>query len=100
MISFLKLQRTLKGKTLMDMGSEAQSDHSYISRVERGDLDVSKNKVVRYAKALDIDIDVLMVNNGYLPESFFDLRKKSPEFLTKELRKLLKKIREESSKNE
>ena len=62
----------------MDMGSEAQSDHSYISRVERGDLDVSKNKVVRYAKALDIDIDVLMVNNGYLPESFFDLRKKIP----------------------
>ena len=90
MISFIRVKRLLKNKKLMELGKETGTDFSFLSKAENGDFDLSKSQVERLAKALDIEVDVLMVNSGYLPDSFFFARKDKPEELTKALKKLLK----------
>lgn len=90
MISFIKTKRLLKNKTLRQLEEETGTDFSFIAKAEKEDFDLSKSQIERLAKALDIDVDVLMINSGRLPDSFFFVRKDKPEELTKELKRLLK----------
>lgn len=92
MVSFIKTKRILKNKTLQQLGKETGMGFSFISKAEREDFDLSIDHMTRLAKALDIDIDILMINSGRLPDSFFFIRKDKPEELTKELIRLLKRF--------
>lgn len=93
MTSFLRTKRLEAKKTLKEVAEAVGSNFAWLSRVETTEEHVmSKELLKRLAIALDIDIDVLMVNNGYLPDSFYSLRKKDPEALTKAMKKALRKL--------
>jgi len=89
--SFLKLKRIQRRLTTRELGSLVGMVGSYISKIENKDKDdVPYETLLKIAQALDIDIDVVMINVGRLPNSFFFARKDKPEELTQELLKALK----------
>jgi len=91
MDSLLKRKRIEKRISLRELEQITGITDSYLSALELGDKDnVSFELLGKISEALDIDIDVVMVNIGRLPDSFFFARKDKPEELTKALKKLLK----------
>lgn len=101
MTSFLRIKRQQAKKTLREVAEATGSKFTWLSKVETLEShDLTKDLLKRLAIALDIDIDVLMVNNGYLPDSFYTLRKKDPETLTKAIKKTLRKLERSVSEEE
>lgn len=91
--SFLKRKRYEKMMTLHEVSEKAGISIRYVNIIENNDRDsVPYETLLRVAQALDIDIDVVMVNVGRLPASFFFARKDKPEELTQELLSALKKF--------
>lgn len=92
-ISFLKRKREEKRLTLKDVGEKSGVSWPYIHKIEQRDSDSTPYPtLLKIAQALDIDINVMMVNFGRLPNEFFIFRKDRPEELTEELLKTLKRF--------
>jgi len=90
-LSFLKNKRIDRRLTLKELSGKTDISPSYLCEIENDDRDsVPYDTLLKIAQALDIDIDVVMVNVGRLPASFFFARKDKPEELTQELLKALK----------
>lgn len=93
MESLLKKKRKEKKISLRSLEKITGITNAYLSILENSDKDnVSIELLSKIAQALDIDIDVVMVNIGRLPDSFYFSRKDKPEELTKELIRLLKRF--------
>lgn len=81
----IKNARLTKDLSLRDLSELTGLDHSYISRLEKGDSMPSHDTIIKLSQALAIPENELMILAGYIPN----------EELTERISKILKKNKEE-----
>lgn len=70
----IKYYRKLRGLTQRDLSAAVgYRDHSMIAQIEKGNTDISRERFIKIADALNVGVDVLLFddsgNNGVLVES-------------------------------
>jgi transcriptional regulator with XRE-family HTH domain len=85
----LRKVRKVRGKSIYELAAEAEVDAGYISRLENAHRNPPSPKILqRFANALEISIDLLMMAAGYL-EYDLDGSPLNEEVITRKIEKAI-----------
>lgn len=95
----LRALRLEKGVTIRALARKVGVDFSYISQIEHQKRQPSRDLVTRFAVALGVDADELLVTAGYLPEDVGEILGRDPELSLRYIREKLAKHKIKGGKN-
>lgn len=74
----IRHEREAKEMSGRELARRVGMNHSYLGKVERGEITCPENHIKDIARVLKCDFDVLMASAGRFPESLLRIYKKYP----------------------